>query len=339
MATQETDLSFYCPDNTTFRAYCTMIRDALVAMGLVQTADTGQINLGTVTIPTALNQDRGYMIFRFNDALQSTKPVFIKVTFRSNISGTAGSGIAQVYYVIGLTFQVGTGTNGAGILTGKVSQQRSIAYYCTSGLANDTLVEVDKANKHLFSGASNRLMFIRGANSSQPENFSPLGGGAQSNSNTCIRHGMFSVERTKNIDGTDSDEGILIFSAGTMIESAFNTWSYFNQYIPYLLPIGRPHLRRFPCFYIGDESFKSTLTYNKITTIPFTPFYGGEMKNPGINQCGYFKNDFTWGGVGIPIEVYGTNKLYRPIENDLFRTFLGSDTTMFADSRMMMIWE
>lgn len=90
-----------------FRAWATGIHDALIAVGLVQTADTGQINLTTVTRPAGANTAGGYEIFRFSDSLQATVPVFIKIEY-----GTASTTASP-----GLWMTSGSGSNGAGTLT------------------------------------------------------------------------------------------------------------------------------------------------------------------------------------------------------------------------------
>jgi hypothetical protein len=93
-----------------YRAWGTAVNAAIAASGLVQTSDTGQINWTTVTKPTAATTVKGYEIWRFNDSLQSTAPVFIKIEYSS---GGNTSGNNQQ-----LLFTVGTATNGAGTITG-----------------------------------------------------------------------------------------------------------------------------------------------------------------------------------------------------------------------------
>lgn len=93
--------------DATFRLWGAAISLALSDVGMVQTTDTGQINWGTVTRP-AINTDGGYQMWRFNDTLQATKPIFLKLFF--------GTGAATSYPR--LIAQVGTGTNGDGTLTG-----------------------------------------------------------------------------------------------------------------------------------------------------------------------------------------------------------------------------
>lgn len=87
------------------------------AGGLVQTSDTGQINLSTVLFPTSTNTFSGYQMFRFNDALQSTLPIFLKINYYRGGTGNA----------IRLDITTGTVTNGAGTLSGQLSTLQSVS--------------------------------------------------------------------------------------------------------------------------------------------------------------------------------------------------------------------
>lgn len=93
-----------------FRAWGSALSAALAAVGLTQTADSGQINWLTVSRP-GTNTAAGYEIWRFNDALQATAPIYIKVEY-----GTGGSTTRPQIWIT-----VGTGTNGAGTITGQSS--------------------------------------------------------------------------------------------------------------------------------------------------------------------------------------------------------------------------
>lgn len=91
-----------------FRAWVSAFIQGWKAAGLVQTADTGQINVTTIARPVALG-DVGYAIFRFDDDLQATAPIFIKISFGSNSAqGTSPR----------VMLSVGKTTNGAGVLAG-----------------------------------------------------------------------------------------------------------------------------------------------------------------------------------------------------------------------------
>lgn len=93
--------------DATFREWGSEFAAALLAVGLTQTADTGQINWTTVTRP-GVNTNGGYEIWRFNDAQQSTAPIFMRIDY-----GTGSN--AQSPRIM---FTVGTGSNGSGTITG-----------------------------------------------------------------------------------------------------------------------------------------------------------------------------------------------------------------------------
>lgn len=92
-----------------FRLWGEALSDNLAAVGLTQTGDTGQIDWTTVTAPVAATTYQGYEIWRFNDTAHATVPIFIKIEYGSgSTDGTRPN----------LRVSVGTGSNGAGTLTG-----------------------------------------------------------------------------------------------------------------------------------------------------------------------------------------------------------------------------
>ena len=130
-----------------FRAWGKAISDSLQAVGIVKTSDSGQINWATVAAPTAANTKMGYEIYRFNDTLQSTAPVFIKLSFGSGSSSATGPG---------LWISVGTGSNGSGVITGGILSEQLI--YMSSGATVTT---------HYVSGSANRFAIsLQGVGSS-----------------------------------------------------------------------------------------------------------------------------------------------------------------------------
>jgi len=98
---------------TTYRAWGLGFSNAFKAVGLIQTANTGQVNWATVSLPTTGVITRDYEIFRFNDALQATRPVFIRISY-----GTSNVGDRPF-----LSVRAGTATDGAGNLTGLISNE------------------------------------------------------------------------------------------------------------------------------------------------------------------------------------------------------------------------
>ena len=87
--------------------------DILIGVGLTQTSDTGQYATSPVTLtrPAVNTLSTGYLIYRFNDTLQATAPIFMKFRFGTGASLTNRP---QIYY------EVGTGTDGSGNITGLI---------------------------------------------------------------------------------------------------------------------------------------------------------------------------------------------------------------------------
>jgi hypothetical protein len=94
-----------------WRAWGQAVHDALEAVGLVQTADSGQVDWTTSTARTAEMSATGgngeYEIWRFADAQQATHPIFLKVWYGRSDSADQ----------VRTMFQVGTGSDGSGTLT------------------------------------------------------------------------------------------------------------------------------------------------------------------------------------------------------------------------------
>lgn len=91
--------------DATFRAWGLEFNTNLALVGLVQTADTGQINWTTVTRP-GVNTAAGYEIWRFSDS-----SLYLKIEY--------GTGSATTVPQMWVT--VGTGSNGSGTITGQTS--------------------------------------------------------------------------------------------------------------------------------------------------------------------------------------------------------------------------
>lgn len=125
MTTQSWVTAIAHTNDTDFRAWGSELSAKLAAAGLVKTADTGQINWSTVTRPST-NTAGGYEIWRFDDALQGTAPIIIKIEY--------GTGSNAAYPQIWAT--VGTGSNGAGTLTGTVSARDAVVSNYASGASN-----------------------------------------------------------------------------------------------------------------------------------------------------------------------------------------------------------
>jgi hypothetical protein len=158
-----------------FRVWGLAYNSKLASMGLVQTADTGQINWTTVLAATLANTVQGYEIWRFADTLQATAPVFLKIEYGSGALASAGS----------LWVQLGSGSNGAGGLTGVLSIRQQI-----------TAVATATAITHFWSGDTNRVAIAA------------VGAGATTSM-------LFSIERSVDAAGALTAEACLLCYRGS----------------------------------------------------------------------------------------------------------------------------
>ncbi len=86
------------------------IHAALVAGGWAQTSDTGQVSWASFDGVPAANVVLAFEVWRMNDALASTAPVFIKLEY----------GITTSYTTPLVWLTIGTGSDGAGNITGVI---------------------------------------------------------------------------------------------------------------------------------------------------------------------------------------------------------------------------
>ena len=100
----------YADNSTTtnFRTWGLGFSTALAAVGMVKTTDTGQIDWSTVNAPVGGTSQMGYEIWRFNDSLQSTAPIYLRIGYGSG----ASAGICSLW------FTIGKGSDGAGNISG-----------------------------------------------------------------------------------------------------------------------------------------------------------------------------------------------------------------------------
>lgn len=189
--------------DATFREWGKAISDGLAAVGLVQTSDTGQIDWSTVTKPGS-NANGGYEIWRFDDTLQATAPVFLKITYGTASSTSYGRVTVQV------AAGSSAGSNGSGTLTGTLSTARTCNNMSPSG---------SKAVK--ASGGEGWV--------------------AVTVSFTAGNSGRLVIERLRNADGTPSNRGLYVAlcsqSANATDVFSVGSWSgYTTNSVPIAWP-------------------------------------------------------------------------------------------------------
>jgi hypothetical protein len=165
-----------------FRAWVQFIEDLIVTTGgWTNTTDTGQMTISTATHPGGSTTKVGYRVYHMADTLQSTSPVYMRIDY-----GSAGAANNPAFWVT-----IGTGSNGAGTITGIAFNGGASASPTVATGSSGT-----NACNSYGSASTNRvqgLLFVRsGANDLM----------------------IFSIERTKDSSGADTGDGILFaFSA------------------------------------------------------------------------------------------------------------------------------
>lgn len=141
MTTQSWSTVISQATDAAFRVWGDELRTKLAATGLVRTADTGQIDWTTVT-RAAINTDAGYEIWRFDDVQQATAPIFLRL----------GYGSGSVTSRPRLRLEVGTGTDGAGTITGTAKTANTITTSTGAPLSAVTAYQSYAATAEGFCG-------------------------------------------------------------------------------------------------------------------------------------------------------------------------------------------
>lgn len=126
MATQSWSTVVDHTSDAAFRAWGLELQTKLLAAGLVQASDTGQINWTTV-VRAAVNADAGYAIYYLNDSLHGAAPIYIKFYY-----GTGGNTEKPRIRV-----EVGPSTNGSGTVTG-VAKTSTVDVTMSSSIVSTT---------------------------------------------------------------------------------------------------------------------------------------------------------------------------------------------------------
>ena len=160
-----------------FRKWVQGIHDAFIACGWVQTADTGQLDIATATVPTAQNAAAGYRMYRLDDDFQGVAPVFVKAEWGRGASASANVPAAW--------FAVGQATDGAGALS-------SVLFPRTATATNAQVTGVANEYPSYSSGDGSSLALAMWPMSGSSPIF------------------FFVLERSRNASGEPTADGLLI---------------------------------------------------------------------------------------------------------------------------------
>lgn len=115
MPTSVQNVPFHNTTDADFRVWGKAISDGIAAVGLTKVADTGTVNWATVTKPAAIMTSTAREVWRLNDALQATAPLFILIEY----------GADRVLGCPAIWITLGRGSNGAGSITGELAPRRA----------------------------------------------------------------------------------------------------------------------------------------------------------------------------------------------------------------------
>lgn len=298
MSTFTNTVLFDVTSDAGYRAAGAAIKAGLIGAGAVQTTDTGQIDWTTAVrgsqgytgsnFPTSW----GYEIYRLSDSLQATKPVFIKIEYGAQNQGN------NLSWLFGIIVTVGTGTNGAGTLTGVVGTRRVVmsnnpnsngftptpasaptrCYYCIDGSSFTFALGIDSVPPTTVNGTPYSLPIV------------------------------VAVERTRNLDGTANGDGVVfayvcssgVYSGGWTTFSGYQIINFTNSVVGAAdgaIPVAFP-----------GSAFNTGVAGQVITTYPIpvgTPTPEGQM----LSLLGCYNNDIAI-GVIVTINVFGVNHTY-----------------------------
>ena len=166
-------------------AWADGIHNAILNRGWLATSDTGQVNTATVTVPTS-GADAGYRLYKTNDGVGDQ--FFLKIVYGRSTSVRHPSS----------KWQLGTGSDGAGNLTGNLSNT-----FHMIGPLNDPGTVVWRA---LVAGDAGALTYYRSIDTTSPAAYCEA----------------ISFRRTVDSSGTISTRGMEIWAWNSDLGSGQN---------------------------------------------------------------------------------------------------------------------
>lgn len=168
-----------------FRSFLSTLKQKIELTGWTQTNDTGQFDLVAGTRPTSAT---AYLIFKCNDSLSATAPIYIKLLF----------GVNSTYNWLYFEGIIGTGSDGAGNIISAPNTGTSVtAQRSCSSLAGSIT----------YSSATRS--YIIGDDSSLYISLFPY------TNNNIGYSGLFGVERRRDYNGVPVGDAMQTITTGT----------------------------------------------------------------------------------------------------------------------------
>jgi hypothetical protein len=249
------------------------ISNVLTAAGWVQTSDTGQTASASMVM-------EGYQIWRMNDSLQATAPVFMKIIYQG---AAANTGIYE-YVSAKISITLGTGSNGSGTLLNPGTPVTTVSCWSSYvGYPPATFypcyLSADSASLRgsLFPGTGYQL--------------------------------YLGVERTKDVNGVDTTDGCTIVSYGGWSPYIVGTASLMQSYLHLFSGTQRVINATWATFVSADKT--TLMSGNSVSAAP-VHCYNLEGNNSPLGTLVYFQSDLP-GFNNMLFAVNGTSRLYKPL--------------------------
>jgi hypothetical protein len=273
--------------NAAIRSWAGEISATFTAGGWVQTSDTGQTASSALTGSPGVNTSSGYQIWRMADSLQTgASTVFLKLEYGEGASTSSPS----------IWITLGTGSDGAGNITGAILARTQIT--AGSGTSSSSITTYGSAT-------TSRVSWVYGNSSG---------------------HLLFSIERTKDASGNDTNEGLLVL--GSAQANAILTVKI-NQYLRFT------NNTLLSSTAMGT-AVPSGATWADGSNFGVSPvrFFNGTPSNPCISWLAYLNGD-TAQGVSLPVQIFGVTRTFMPLGNASIQTVASAN----SNSSFMMIYE
>lgn len=221
-----------------FREFVRFVHDAFNGAGFTNTFPLGAINTASVDPPTAVNQVRGFNVWAFNDSLQSTQPLFVRVEFRSLQ--------AAAFNAWGLNLYFGEQHDGSGTLD---------SLWTTSSVAigaanNGGSFTAQQSASYMWTGESGSRVAI-------------VAGAFASGANADYAHFWFNLNRIQDWNGNLTPSGAVLLYGGSTGSTPRAGYVYHS------MEIGKRHVQP-----TGNTILISSVTGS--TSGALSPFFVGK---------------------------------------------------------------
>lgn len=284
-----TSQQFLVCDSSTlanFKAWAQALSNQIRTFGFTNTSDTGQLNgaggnnwAGVAAVPGSAAYF--YEIFQSNDGLTT---FYVKVEYGNN------TGTNSPYVRV----SVGTGTNGAGTLSGFVIGPNSLPTTVNTPTSTTTTFECD------FSGDAGRLCILMWRNSTL---------GAQ----------MFAIQRTLDATGAATATGVTLWVASIIGAGSRGTYQATIKFGVGAAP------NNFGTASATLNGWQCSLLNNGANSAAFDGVIPLDLAQPLYGRVDYVSTAVGIGlaadfaeGVSFSITVYGASRTYMPTKTGIY---------------------